>query len=95
MGYCGLDRQRRPLSGDEIRACWDSHPELAGAPVATPSPAESMRTPVPRREFVEVKANARPPSGRTSRRAAELPPDAEPAPAAISPRWSLWEDVEG
>jgi len=95
MGYCGLDRQRRPLSGDEIRACWDSHPGSAGAPVTTALPDVSMRTAVPRREFVEVKANARPSSDRRSRRAAELPPIVEPAPAAIGPRWSLWEDVEG
>jgi hypothetical protein len=24
LGYCGLDRQRRPLRGDEIRACWEA-----------------------------------------------------------------------
>ncbi len=24
MGYCGLDRGRSPLVGDEIRACWAS-----------------------------------------------------------------------
>lgn len=29
VGYCGLDRDRKPLAGDEIRACWD------GAPAAT------------------------------------------------------------
>jgi hypothetical protein len=23
IGYCGLDRERRPLAGDEIRGCWD------------------------------------------------------------------------
>lgn len=27
LGYCGLDRRRAPLHGDEIRACWDpAHP---------------------------------------------------------------------
>ena len=26
VGYCGLDRARRPLRGDEIRACWDEAP---------------------------------------------------------------------
>jgi hypothetical protein len=29
MGYCGLDRTRSPLRGDEIRGCW----EAAAAPV--------------------------------------------------------------
>ena len=24
LGYCGLDRERRPLRGDEIRACWEA-----------------------------------------------------------------------
>jgi len=23
IGYCGLDRTRRPLSGEEIRSCWE------------------------------------------------------------------------
>jgi hypothetical protein len=23
VGYCGLDRARAPLNGDEIRACWE------------------------------------------------------------------------
>jgi hypothetical protein len=23
IGYCGLDRARVPLSGDEIRSCWE------------------------------------------------------------------------
>jgi hypothetical protein len=22
-GFCGLDKQRRPLAGDEVRACWE------------------------------------------------------------------------
>jgi hypothetical protein len=26
VGYCGLDRDRRPLAGDEIRGCWDGIP---------------------------------------------------------------------
>jgi hypothetical protein len=23
VGYCGLDRHREPLEGDEVRACWE------------------------------------------------------------------------
>jgi hypothetical protein len=23
IGYCGLDRERRPLAGTEVRGCWD------------------------------------------------------------------------
>jgi hypothetical protein len=26
LGYCGLDRARSPLRGDEIRPCWDGSP---------------------------------------------------------------------
>jgi hypothetical protein len=25
LGYCGLDRARSPLNGDEIRPCWETH----------------------------------------------------------------------
>jgi hypothetical protein len=28
LGYCGLDRTRQPLNGDEIRPCWQAR--LAG-----------------------------------------------------------------
>ena len=30
LGYCGLDRARRPLFGDELMACWE---DPSGAPV--------------------------------------------------------------
>ena len=23
VGYCGLDRRRQPLEGDDVRACWE------------------------------------------------------------------------
>jgi hypothetical protein len=29
LGYCGLDRSRAPLAGDEIRACWE---DVGGSP---------------------------------------------------------------
>jgi hypothetical protein len=34
LGYCGLDRERSPLRGDEIRPCWEAVPE---APAAEPA----------------------------------------------------------
>jgi hypothetical protein len=37
LGYCGLDRHRRPLRGDEIRACWEAAPAASGA--VDPEPA--------------------------------------------------------
>ena len=34
VGYCGLDRRRQPLRGDEVRACWED-----GAIPVPPEPA--------------------------------------------------------
>jgi hypothetical protein len=34
VGFCGLDRRREPLAGDEVRACW-----VDGALPAAPDPA--------------------------------------------------------
>ena len=82
LGYCALDRQRRLLQGDEIRACWEANP----APPVTPEmPAARARlpvvdgTPVPRLEFVEVVALT--PGG-----------DGETGQLAEEPRWSLWDE---
>lgn len=33
VGFCGLDRRREPLRGDEVRACWED-----GATAAPPDP---------------------------------------------------------
>ena len=33
VGYCGLDRGRAPLRGDEIRACWEDALLIAEPPV--------------------------------------------------------------
>jgi hypothetical protein len=35
LGYCGLDRRRQPLTGDEIRACWEALAGGADAPLVT------------------------------------------------------------
>jgi hypothetical protein len=37
LGYCGLDRSRAPLRGDELRGCWE-----AAAPVTFVPDAESL-----------------------------------------------------
>jgi hypothetical protein len=29
MGFCGLDRSRSPLSGEEVRTCWQASDEVA------------------------------------------------------------------
>jgi hypothetical protein len=38
VGYCGLDRSRAPLHGDEIRACWEDSHSVPGP--ATTDPAD-------------------------------------------------------
>jgi len=64
LGFCGIDRQRRPLRGDEIRSCWEAAPPpidvpaagVTGVPRHTSVPLELLddRTPVRKMEFVEV-----------------------------------------
>jgi len=36
VGYCGMDRSRSPLDGDELRACWEARPRTrpAGVPAS-------------------------------------------------------------
>ena len=87
LGYCGLDRQRVPLRGDEIRACWEA---AAGAAESTSTTGARPpivhaddpddRTPVRRLEFVEVRSKpieARP-SAAAPRRAARKAKGAAP-----------------
>jgi hypothetical protein len=95
IGYCGLDRQRRPLQGDEIRACWESLDAAGATPpppltAATAWPLEpgKDRTVVRLLEFVEVRDEGR-----------RDEPEPLPDPALLAnpaePRWSLWGDAEG
>jgi hypothetical protein len=34
VGFCGLDRDRKPLRGDEIRACWQQVQPVAAVAAA-------------------------------------------------------------
>jgi hypothetical protein len=99
LGYCGLDRQRTPLRGDEIRACWEALAAAAesGATTGARPPIVRAddpddRTPVRRLEFVEVRstpvdARSAPPSTRRARRAKRAAPAIAGSddPAAVSP----------
>jgi len=74
LGYCGLDRQRRPLRGDEIRGCWEAVPvpiEVVPIPIRRTPPAAPEivveRTVVRKLEFVEVRSTTAS-SVQTSRR---------------------------
>lgn len=47
VGYCGIDKGRLPLRGDEIRACWEEAPvharsDAAGVELPTIDPAPAF-----------------------------------------------------
>lgn len=107
LGYCGLDRQRQPLNGDEIRACWEAAdatrttvPALPGVGPVWPLEPVGDRTIVRPIEFVEVRAATAPdtasqPTARPGAIAADRPDQAIlGAPAPGEPRWSLWGEAE-
>ena len=54
LGYCGLDRGRQPLTGEEIRGCWEGWTLATGTSVpltiAAARPGDEARPPL---EFVE------------------------------------------
>ena len=94
VGYCGLDRRRAPLQGDEIRACWEAGAlaEVTGVPVlpAFGQPIADRG----QRDFVEVGAQSDP---RTDGDPPVIEPlfEATPPSAATGEtRWSLWSDLE-
>jgi hypothetical protein len=92
-GFCGLDKRRRPLIGDEVRACWED----AAVPVA-PEPelpglldlltVRTLRDPgqAPERDGHDAPAAEAPGSPGTRR---------PPVPAATpSGSRRLWVEVE-
>jgi hypothetical protein len=87
LGYCGLDRRRTPLNGDEIRACWEaaSATEPATEPIRDRTPSFlAGREGRPRLEFVPVESAAAPD--------VPLPP---PARAPVeSADGGLWADLD-
>jgi len=107
LGYCGLDRERRPLRGDEIRACWEAStipievvPTDPDRRVPQPFHPADDGTPVRKLEFVEVgSASAKAPRkaaarGATAEAEALTPAEASPPIGPGEPRWSLWGDAE-
>ena len=92
IGYCGLDRQRLPLRGDEVRACWeaadtgDMTPEAISRPMGAGSVwavgADTDGTTVRSEPFTDIAAAAM--EGRPW-----------PAPGATeAPRWSLFGETD-
>ncbi len=99
--------ERRPLRGDEIRACWEAStipievvPTDPERRVPQPFHPVDDGTPVRKLEFVEVgSAPAKAPrKAAASASAAEteaLTPAEPSAPVSPGePRWSLWGDAE-
>jgi hypothetical protein len=108
LGYCGLDRQRGPLTGDEIRPCWEAAdatgatiPALPGIGPVWPLTSEDGRTAVRPLQFVEVPpgtvpavaADAKEGSGPST---TEPVADSAfvPTGSGTEPRWSLWGEPE-
>lgn len=101
LGYCGLDRGRQPLVGDEIRACWEAWP--AGAGDTAVAPAAIMPAAVGASEperaqplaFVEVQAGDPLP---VIDEMPIAPETSETLPPAIrlrdEPGWSLWGELD-
>lgn len=60
IGYCGLDRRRLPLVGNELRPCWEAAAERVHVEAAPPSTAPHAGSGVPsgddrpRLDFVPV-----------------------------------------
>lgn len=92
LGYCGLDRGRSPLTGEEIRGCWESWTVATGTSVPlTIVAARSGEDVHPPLEFVEVGAlAASEPLDETSEEAPVTPPNR----LSTDPGWSLWGDLE-
>ena len=95
IGYCGLDRLRQPLSGAEIRGCWEAWPAgaLRGDTPLTIAPARHPDE-VPHREFVEVGVPPVAVATTEPRTASSAADPATVVPPHADPSWSLWGDPD-
>jgi hypothetical protein len=94
LGYCGLDPRRQPLTGDEIRGCWEGWPVALLAPEDAHLTIAPARVPEDRRrplEFVEVSGSAEDPDDAATGPDPAITPGRPPAP---EPGWSLWGDLD-
>ena len=91
LGYCGLDRRRQPLHGDEIRSCWEGRPAGAGTVEGNPltiRPAAGDARPA--LDFVEVDGASAPIEVSAPEPAI---PDGVPL-RSPEPGWNLWGDPD-
>ena len=61
LGYCGLDRKRLPLTGSELRGCWEAGPTrpievTPGETAAAPARPDPVRL----RDFIPVSLSRDP-----------------------------------
>jgi hypothetical protein len=99
IGYCGLDRDRAPLAGDEIRGCWVAVPAIASEPETTTAPDRLLEFAPPRLilgfvpvESVAAVATDGEPVPATLA-VASLPPTLVPSPTPADDGM-LWSDLE-
>ena len=102
LGYCGLDRGRQPLAGDEIRSCWEAWPNGADPATIIPltiRPAGATVDGIPHREFIEVDGRATDPDTtiepETPAGGGPLATGGPPPRPSVEPGWSLWAELEG
>jgi hypothetical protein len=96
LGYCAFDRRRDPLTGGEVRACWEAPASTSSA--VAPRPMTVVARPTTTRSWTEV---GRSPGAITDPETANEP-GSEPAgregPIARSiidaPPPGLWSDAE-
>jgi len=102
IGYCGLDRDRAPLAGDEIRGCWVAVPAIATETEPTTLPDRLPEFAPPRLilGFVPVEtvaaaagAGAAGETAPVTVAVAPLPPTLVPSPAPADDGM-LWSDLE-
>lgn len=64
LGYCGLDRRRQPLVGDEIRECWEAG---AAAVAGTAVAGTAVADPALAATAIRTADDGRPTTGRAGR----------------------------
>jgi hypothetical protein len=71
VGFCGLDRRRQPLHGDEVRACWEDGAVPPPPDPVTPGLLDLLTV----RALRDVDPDASPASqpGSTARRESPVP----------------------
>jgi len=85
LGFCGLDRRREPLQGDEVRACWED-----GAVARPPEPVTPGLL-----DLLTVAGIGEPASSRDADGSRPSAPGASPSIAtASSGSRRLWVEVE-